>query len=219
MLKKIKKKFNSRFMRVWIILFILVIAGLAARMIYINQSSPTIKEVLNSEVGKSPDFSAFLLCAVAFSMLALSLAKGYEIFKRGRATLLDEPKPQVNIYSDSEDKFESLEKNLAEAKKSKDDLVEHNMELSNRLRTTISEFETVKQIEQILRKSNIALGRECERLKSENEQLMLKVNSEKIKPHPKTVAEDLKAVSKTKAAKITKSAKKSVKIKGRKAAK
>jgi hypothetical protein len=47
------------------------------------------------------------------------------------------------------------------------------------------EWDELKQAERLLRKSNIALARECERLKAQNENLLLTANAFNLTPHRK----------------------------------
>ncbi len=192
MIRKIKNKLKNRFMKAWLIIFIAVIAIFIARVLFLNQNAPSLAEVLARTHAKSPlDISAFIISLLAFSLAALSLAKGYEIFKRNRTitdVVLPEEKVEISndIKNDEKDSMiEKLKKDIEELKRSEEGILEENLRIRNQMKQNIAEHEMIKQFEQALRKSNISLSKECERLKSENEQFMLKVNSIRINPKPK----------------------------------
>jgi uncharacterized protein (DUF3084 family) len=113
---------------------------------------------------------------LALSLATISVAKSYEILRRGRpmaAVVL----PQVKV----EQSKDAGNKELEELRQALAGLQLENAELQSGLKGLKGEFRDVDKIEKMLRKSNISLSKECERLRSENEILMLKINSMKIK--------------------------------------
>jgi hypothetical protein len=179
--KKIMRKLKSRFAKVWLFTLILVLVALTARFVFFNHA-PTLEEVLSQrQIGNSYDISLFIATLLAFSLMALSLAKGYEILKRNKPiadTVLPEEKNKL-----LEEESEELNWEVEELTKANDFFIRENAELKDRLNKLTSRLEETDQTEQMLKKSNVSLSKECERLKSENEILILKVNS-LIKPKP-----------------------------------
>jgi hypothetical protein len=119
---------------------------------------------------------------LAFSLAALSLAKGYEILKRNRSlstVLLPEraARPgRIDHY-----RIDELNRKMTELMRGRDGLMEENSQLKSQINRFPSELNSLTQVEHLLRKSNIALSKECERLRSENETLTLKANAPVIK--------------------------------------
>jgi septal ring factor EnvC (AmiA/AmiB activator) len=172
---------------------ILVLVALAARFVFFSHA-PTLEDVLSQkQIRNSFDSSLFIAALLAFSLLALSLAKGYEILKRNRSitgALLPEEKNELCEREDEE-----LTWKIEELTKTKEFFIRENAEQKDQLNKLTSKLEEMDQSEQMLKKSNVSLSKECERLKSENEILILKVNSlikpkasvRKPKSNPKTI--------------------------------
>ena len=54
-------------------------------------------------------------------------------------------------------------------------VLEENADLKSQIKLITNSLAELNQVEELLRKSNIALGKECERLAAENETLLLKI--------------------------------------------
>ena len=191
-----KKKLKGKFVRIWIALFICLILLLAAKNIIFHNPSPSLEEVLtrqhNQGAAKAGDFSMLIATLVAFSMAAVSLAKSYELIKREKGKslttlVLPESRPVIAPVENP-----AKEKELTELKQVKNslqnqkgELMAQKSELQNQLRKQALELDSLKQVDQMLRKSNIALSKECERLKFESEQMTLKLNTTILKPKVK----------------------------------
>jgi hypothetical protein len=191
-MKRIKRYWKSRFVRIWSALLVLVFIVLAVRMLGFDHASPSLEQVLSKNTGsKGSDFSLFIASLLAFSFATLSAAKGYELFKRNRAFCkgimpemaldIDEHKTMI---VDLKRNLEELLSYNEELRSTKDWLEQENTGLKDRLSNLTCEIEEVKSAEQMLRKSNISLSKECERLKSDNEILMLRINSLLVEKEP-----------------------------------
>lgn len=201
MKKKISQGLKSRFVVIWIALLVVIVGLVAVRYLF-NQTPPTLVEVLSQDhvkkSGFSWDLSLIFASLAAFSLAALSLAKGYEMVSRKKPVEAVCPSGvEVGVLEkDIEGKNQEIEK-LA---KCNGDLQECKGELETRLKIVNCEVEELKRIEQMLRKSNISLGKECERLKSDNEELMLRANAIKIRAQSapqKTIKSRVKVLKKT----------------------
>jgi hypothetical protein len=185
MLERLKRSLSKGFTRTWVVILILASAILGARYFFVSQHSPTLEEVLARNAGGgSPDISLYIVSLLALSLATISVAKGYEIVKRsksvGKVALPEDP-----AVGPEDSELGSLRRSLEEIRRIKDWLVQENAGLKGRLHNQTSEVEDINRAEQMLRKSNISLSKECERLKSENEILTLKVNSLVMKPKRK----------------------------------
>ncbi len=188
MSNKITSPFRSKFGKIWLSLLVLVLLITAARYLFFNSAPPTLEDVLSQqhvrESSNSKNLSLIIASLVALSLTALSLAKSYEIVKRKKACpemilpeVKEEPAP-VDLSKDRE---------IDELGQIKETLMMQNGELQTQLRISACEIDELKRIEQMLRKSNISLGKGCERLKAENEELVLKANTIKIAKPKKVV--------------------------------
>lgn len=173
---------RSGLTKTWVVILVLASLALGARFLLASQSPPTLEEVLSQKTSESNDnFSFFLASLLALSLATVSVAKGYEIFKRNKCvgqTML----PEIPVVAPENSELESLRRSAEELRRIKDWLVKENSGLKERLNNQSSEVEDVVRAEHMLRKSNISLSKECERLKSENEILTLKINSLVMKP-------------------------------------
>ncbi|MEA3494134.1 MAG: hypothetical protein U9R38_07120 [Candidatus Margulisiibacteriota bacterium] len=188
MSNKITSSFRGKSGKILLSLLVLVLLITVSRHLFFNSSPPTLEDVLSRQhAGESSDpknLSVIIASLVALSLTALSLAKSYEIVKRKKACpemilpeVKDEPMP-VDLGEDRE---------IEELSQIKETLMLQNGELQTQLRISACEIEELKRIEQMLRKSNISLGKACERLKAENEDLVLKANTIKIAKPKKVV--------------------------------
>jgi len=184
---------KKRFVKVWLLILVLVGVILSARFLVFNQQAPSIQDVLShNQLGGAFDLSMIVASLLALSLATLSAAKGYEVYKRHRAT------DEISL-SDILDSAETEEKpndDFLEMKRSAEMLKQANEKLLSRLKGLHSETEDFKRTEGMLRKSNIALSRECERLKSENEEIVLKVKAVTSQPKAKTKAKTKKIKTK-----------------------
>lgn len=184
MFEKIGSKFKGGFVGVWVSIFAAAAAVLAARLLFFSANSPTLKEVLagdNLGLSKSGnDISLAVAAVLAFSLAALSIAKGVEVFRRGR--------PVVNTVlpeMDEELPRGVTDKSLETLKQANDGLLQGNLELKSRLRRLEVDLKELEQVEKMLRRSNITLSKECEKLRSDKEKDLLKTNAIKIRPSRK----------------------------------
>lgn len=182
---KVKAVWENKFFKLWFVILILAVLVLAGRTWLLSQQqTPSLADVLSRNSGQaSNDLSLFVVSLLALSLATMSAAKGYEIYKKNRslacAVIPEAPEAAAN---ETEQALSGLEKNLSELIKMKEWLQSENVKLKERLSELGAELEEMTRAEKMLRKSNISLSKECERLKSENEMLMLKINSLKIKP-------------------------------------
>lgn len=160
----------------------LAVLVLAARFLILESHRPGLKDVLaQNPPQNSFDPSLWVASMLAFSLAALSVAKGYEIFQRNRSVavaLIPEEEEEglaQEINPDGSTEGEEL-KRIREA------LLLENSEYKEQVKKAHVKIEEISQVEQILRRSNIALGKECERLKAENEEFQFRINALKIKP-------------------------------------
>jgi len=170
MSSKMKNVFGSGFAISWVLILVLAGTALLARQYLFVDSSPTLQEVLAKEdLRPSTDFSLVIAAVLAFALAALSIAKTYEIFRRSR------PVAAVLIPEEAEDIPAGVVGNKAgELREEEEGLAIENAELRSRLKRIEASLREAEQVEQMLRKSNISLSKECERLKSENEARALK---------------------------------------------
>ena len=177
-------------MKIWFVMLVLVAAVLGLRFFLLSQGAPTLQEVLNhNRFGGAFDLSLIIASLLCLSLATLSAAKGYEIVTRSRsvaAAVLPE------MLEASQSASEELNAEHEKLKQNEEFVRQENNELVTRLRRLSSDVEEFRRIEPMLRKSNIALGKECERLKAENEDLILKINSFNPKPEKKAAEAKLK---------------------------
>jgi len=182
---KVKVLWENKFLKVWFVILILAVIVLAGRTWLISQQQhPSLAEVLSRNPGQaSNDLSLFVVALLALSLATMSAAKGYELYKRNKSLACAVlPEESVAVADETSKALSGLKRNLDELVKMKEWLKEENVKLKERLSDLAAELEEMTRAEKMLRKSNISLSKECERLKSENEMLLLKVNSLKIKP-------------------------------------
>ena len=167
---------GSKFMKIWAGIFLLSIIALSAQALLPNKSNPSLQDVLTDKPAAKP-FNASLIIAslLSVSIAALSAAKSYEIFKRNKL-----PISQITeAIIENESIPVIAEEQQEEAARTIQLLQDENKDFASRIKILYSEIDEVKKIEAMLRKSNIALGKECERLRTENEGLTIK--TKKIK--------------------------------------
>jgi hypothetical protein len=192
MMEKTRKKAKKRFEMAWLAILVLVLTLYGGGVLFLSQNAPTLGDVLaGNQKNSSPNLSLLVASLLALSLATMSVAKGYEIFKRNRSIVGGVLPEKRSVASE-----DSRDKQIEELRKCVEGLQLESTELRSRLKNIREEFKDVDKIEKMLRKSNISLSRECERLKSENEMLMLKINSMKIKPKKRG---DGKAKRKTRA--------------------
>lgn len=144
--------------------------------------TPTMSQVLTS--GGTPAYAIFMRYAAALAVIfvaVFSAAKGYALYRRRRFfPAVMEAGPDLNEI-ENRDKIEKFNFMVDELKRENEKMVLQNNELHNQMLNARRDHENRKQVEDILRKSNVALARECEKLKAEKEELTLKVNAPLIK--------------------------------------
>ena len=199
MLDKMRQILSTRFSLVWGAVLFLVLFLLGGRALSLAQISPSLTQVLTHKVGHSastwPDFSLLVASLLAMSLATMSAAKGYELVKRNRPManailpeftelprLSEEVAAIETKLTEKEGVIESLRKHIEQLNKGKDWVHQENSGLKEKLGNLTSAGEEISRAEKMLRKSNISLSKECERLKAENEMLLLKISSLAIKP-------------------------------------
>jgi len=171
--------------------------------------SPTLSQVL-AQGGQASTFGFFHLAAAlaAVCIAAFSAVKGYEIYRRNRwlSTVVEDAPPLAE--RENKEEREKLNFLLDEMKREKERLAHQNVSLQGQLHG----LEAQKQIEEVMRKSNVMLAKECEKLKAEKDVLTLKSVQSLIeiqvqpeikesKPQTKKIKFTTKTNSRTKAAK------------------
>lgn len=124
--------------------------------------NPSLSQVL-ATVGHPSPFNLINLAAAAALALffVLSVVTGYKIFRRRLTPAITEVSPSL-LETENKKKFERLRFLEEELKQIKG---KHQ-----------SNFETQKQVEEVLRESNLALSIECKILKTDKEELMKKLD-------------------------------------------
>jgi len=147
--------------------------------------SPTLSQVLSSGGHPSSFNLVYFATALAGVCAAVfSAAKGYELFRRRWTSPVVEEVPDLSKVRNNE-KLKEFSFLANELKHENKQLADRNLDLQKQL----GSLDTQKQVENILRKSNVVLARECEKLKSEKEELMLKMTEPllKVKRQPKAI--------------------------------
>jgi len=128
--------------------------------------SLSIADVLARTSNGGFDFSMFVVSLLALSLATISAAKGYEIINRRRPV-----DPAVEIQTEEitelKETIKKLERCCGDVGDKKASLLADNTELKDQLNKIIFDLGEVSRAEQMLRKSNISLSRELERLASE----------------------------------------------------
>ena len=184
---------KSKFAKTCLLILIMIALVFAVRFLFLGKNTPTLQQVLShNPLDKPFDPSLFLASILTFSFAAMSVAKGYEIFQRSKTVSVlpgEEEAPSILSLKDQE--IDDLKKGMEWLEVQKEEKEEDLKKLKSKL-------EDLNQIEQVLRKSNIALSNECEKIRFQNEELALKKNSTKIKPKRKTKAAKKRVVKKKK---------------------
>jgi len=132
--------------------------------------TPTLSEVLAGSA-KTASFNYIYLVALAAAAGAalFSVVKGLAVYRRGRliSAVVDDKPSLIDI--EKQKKIEKLSFLVEELKSEKERLSRANQHLSEK---AVS-FDISKQKEEVLRKSNLVLARELDKLKNEKEQLVL----------------------------------------------
>jgi hypothetical protein len=169
--------------------------ALGAHALLPNKSNPSLQEILANQSTRKPLNAPLIIASLlSVSIAALSAAKSYEIFKRSKSPIpniaeaMIENESEAAIESEQASESVDLKKECEsykvmheEAARSIQLLQDENKDFASRIKILYSEIDDMKKIESMLRKSNIALGKECEKLRSENEELLLKTNTIKLK--------------------------------------
>ncbi|MFH1826331.1 MAG: hypothetical protein ABH823_03460 [bacterium] len=195
MVKRLKKHLKNHFARLWLAVLLLALLVMGFHFLFSAGQEPSLQQVLShDQLGNSPDLSMFIASLLAMSLATLSAAKGYEIFKRSRSAV-------EMIIPDLSEAEAQKNQEYEELRRREEELVLESVEYRDELQKLGSELDELKQMEPMLRQSNISLGQECERLKSENESLGLKLASlrpQLIKPAKKKGKAAIKVAAKTK---------------------
>ncbi len=169
---------TARFTKVWLVLFAIILIFLAINIFISQRNQPGIKEVLTkNKISASVDFSMVITSLLALSLATVSVAKGYEVLKRNRnmadVVLEEENDPYHDEKMEELDfTINELQKETAELVSSSEIIKRDNEELKDQIKRTALEYVEINKMEQMLRKSNIALSKECENLKAENDKLL-----------------------------------------------
>jgi len=143
---------------------------------------PTIAQVLTSG-GTTNTVNPLVIAAgfAAFMVMAFSAVKSVEIFRRREIApaLLDEPPPLA--LSHDKEKIDKLSFLAAELKMEREKLIGQTAELQEKNHNLQVSIDNHRQNREALEKSNFALVKENERLKSEKEELVLKASKPLVK--------------------------------------
>ena len=137
--------------------------------------NPSLTEVLKSGQAAVPHNYMLFVAAIAAFLVAALAARGYTLFRRSRwiSPVMDAAPSLADIeLRKNREKIEKLSFLVDELKCEKEQLLVQNDELQNRLNS----MEDLKQSYEIMYKGNLALARECEKLKAEKEELTLRAN-------------------------------------------
>ena len=196
MFERIREKLKDRFARVWLA----ILAGAVLILIFqALRKPPSLSDVLSGgQQNYLTQLPLYIASMLAFSLLALSLAKGYEIFKRNGAetevALVQETLPSADTLE-----IDGLHKELAELKAANQRILSENLARKNEFNEACSQRDKLKFAEQMLRRSNLYLSKECERLKSENEMLALTASTFNVKnKKPSSASKVVKKKARTK---------------------
>jgi hypothetical protein len=176
---------QNRFLRVWLTIVVLVAGILLIRAQISVAQAPTLSDVLAKESKADKASNAFdpgllVVSLLGLSVVTLSAAKSVELVQRHRCrqTMAAQDEPKIIIRrEDNLERLDALRKESAELSKANSWFKEENSKLKLRVGELIAELEELSRAEKMLKKSSFSLGKEIERLKAENELLMLKVSS------------------------------------------
>ena len=164
----------------------LVISGLtillAANGFCSDLKSPTIEQVLSKGTAKgAQNFSFAVVGLLALSLATLSAARGYDMIRKRKSLgelfqsdISETPAPLDPIDPE-------LGAKIAELTGMLDGAHGENGKLREQLNLLSAEAEELGRAENVLKRSNVALSRECDRLKSENEMMMLRASAMEVK--------------------------------------
>ncbi|MFA5840410.1 MAG: hypothetical protein WC890_07160 [Candidatus Margulisiibacteriota bacterium] len=193
---------DFKFFKIWVGVLLLVVVAGGIHFAFFGNNNPSLQDVLtNKPAPGSWDLSLLVASMLALSLATLSAAKGYEIVKRSKNKQAELPIAEnemdsletitpLNLELESiKTECESYKKMHSEAMQSIHFLQEENVDLAGRIKILYSEIDEVRKLEAMLRKSNIALGKECEKVRAENEELVLKLRASlsALKPIKKPV--------------------------------
>ena len=192
MLDNLKNRFKDRFVIAWGLILVLVLLAVGAKFIFASQLNPSIDDVLSRSPQTGFDFSMFVASLLALSLATISAAKGYEILKRNHSlagsVMCQSPEEdiaeqiQAEELAELRETIQKLERCCHDLGANKARLKQENHDLKEQLNKFSFDLGEVSRAEQMLRKSNISLSRECERQKSENEVLALRVETLESEP-------------------------------------
>lgn len=200
----IKRKIeSSRFARIWLSLSVFLLIIFSARLAFSSQQTSSLHEVLVNQPSSPNPFDPTMLIMIllAFSVTTLSVAKGYEIFRRAKLPSLVLPNGKsLAVKNGDAELIDELKVSLDETRRSKENMLKENEDLRSKRKIMHLELEELKRVEHMLRKSNLSLDKECERLKKQNEELLLTTsalpNLNKKSAKTKTVSKSKRTVKK-----------------------
>ncbi|MGB9613486.1 MAG: hypothetical protein ACPL4K_04835 [Candidatus Margulisiibacteriota bacterium] len=146
---------------------------------------PSLSQVLASG-GSNPSFS-FTHLALGVAVICagiFTLAKGIDLYRRRLLSPVLSEKELDTFKLQYQERIEKLSFMIEELTREKNELLQKNEELGKQLR----QIDEQKQIVEILRKSNLSLMKECEKLKAEKEKLLLDCSLPLIKVKKKRTA-------------------------------
>lgn len=152
--------------------------------------TPTLTQVL-SQGGAASQFNLTFLAAglAVFFVAAISIVKGREFLSREAPCLAE---------IEAKEKLEKLSFLVDGLKAEKAKLAEQNTGLQNQLGGLNDALKNEKQTSEIMEKSNFVLLKECNKLKSEKEGLVLDAHKPLIKISKRALARKPKRVLKKK---------------------
>ena len=148
--------------------------------------NPSLTDVLASGNVTAATVSNFLYAttALALGLCAALAAKSYNLAKRCRflAPIIDESHSLARV---EREKVEKLEFMLSEAGREKEIMSGQNTELQEQLNA----YNDLKQAYEVLYRSNLAIAREAEKMKTEKAELVLKLAPKPVSIKAKAAAQ------------------------------
>ena len=143
--------------------------------------NPSLTQVLAGTANTAPahHFNPFFLAVGLVACLAAAMSLAWHRRSRGLAAVID-PAPAL-VDRSREEKFEKLSFIVDQLKIDNQHLSLQNNELSGQVQGVNGCLNDLKQTRDILEKSNLVLSKECEKLRAQKEELVLKASVPLVK--------------------------------------
>jgi hypothetical protein len=173
-------RIESKFVRTSFVISGLTVL-LAASGFCSDLKSPTLEQVLSKGTAKgTQNFSFAVVGLLALSLATLSAARGYDMLRKKKSLgAMLQPEVETSVPSGLIEP--ELGAKISELTRMLDGAHGENAKLRDQLNLLSAEAEELGRAENVLKRSNVALSRECDRLKSENEMMMLRASAVEVK--------------------------------------